>query len=649
MALNSQTKQTLACLVAILSCFGYYLLLQPALSGPFLFDDFPNLGHLALLGSDIRTNLGDYLAAFEGNPGRPLSALSFLLNDTAWPSYAYGFKQTNVLIHIINGLLLFGLLQRLQKAAPDLPQHIAWPLLAMAAWLFHPMQISAQMLVVQRMTLLAGTFSLAGLWVYVALLQAARNWHGILLALSALALATVLAVLCKESGALLPLYALVLQATLLAPLIAGKSDGSRRLVLYGCAVPALIVVTLVLQMGLKPDAFLHREFGLQERLYTQCHVILDYLREILFPSLTGSGIYHDDFPIAKSLLSPHSTFLIALLILVTIGLALWKKKSHPLAAFAVLWFFAGHVMESTVLPLELYFEHRNYLPLMGPVLAVTALPFLLKARSQIAFLFLAIWIVLLATITALQAPIWGQPAKMVTFWIVEHPKSLRATQELAKFYYDTADPQASVDVMMHAYEKERIRSADLPLTSLLTSCWQKTVKYRNVDLLAESLDAIPQSPFSNGSLVVLQKLNAEVLQGSCDKIINKADWWRISDALLANPKFRRAGEEFIRVERAKFKINEKDLEGTMRELEAAYSAHPNIELSYKIAETLISAGLLDEAKIWLERGLKLRTPWFKDWLGSDRERSELLLNALHSAEQLQKTGSPRNAKPGATN
>ena len=649
MALNSQTKQVLAFLAVMLSCSGYYLLMQPALSGPFLFDDFPNLGHLALLGSDIRSNLGDYLAAFEGNPGRPLSALSFLLNDTAWPSFAYGFKQTNVLIHIINGLLLFGLLQRLQKATPALPQHVAWPLLAMAAWLFHPMQISAQMLVVQRMTLLASTFSLAGLWVYIAILQTAASWRGVFLALSVLATATVLAMLCKESGALLPLYALVLQTTLLAPLISGKSTGSQRLLLYGCAVPALIVAALILQMGLKPDAFLHREFDLQERLYTQCHVILDYLREILFPSLTGSGIYHDDFPIAKSLLSPSTTLLIALLFSGSIGLALWKRKSHPLAAFAVLWFFAGHVMESTVLPLELYFEHRNYLPLLGPVLAVTAWPFTLKTRTQIGFLFLAIWIMLLATITTLQAPIWGQPAKMVTFWIVEHPKSLRATQELAKYYYDTADPQASVDVMMYAYEKERIRSADLPLTSLLTSCWQDGVKYRNVDFLAESLASIPGSPFSNGSLVALQKLNAEVLQGGCDKVLNKADWWRISEALLANPKFKRAGEEFIRVERAKFRGNEKDLQGTMRELETAYSAHPNIELSYKIAETLISAGLLDEAKTWLEKGLELRTPWFKDWLSSDRERSVLLLNALHSTQQLQKTDTSLNAQPEATN
>ncbi|MFZ9363880.1 MAG: hypothetical protein ACO25T_09665, partial [Arenimonas sp.] len=68
-----------------------------------------------------------------------------------------------------------------------------------------------------------------------------------------------------------------------------------------------------------------------------------------------------------------------------------------------------------------------------------------------------------------------------------------------------------------------------------------------------------------------------------------------------------------------------------------------------IAETLISAGLLDEAEIWLKKGLELRTPRFKDWLSSDRERSVLLLNALHSADQLQNKDNSSTALPEATN
>lgn len=629
---GSHRTQILAFLAVAFVCAGYYLLLRPALQGPFLFDDFPNLGHLAILGYDIRSNIGDYLAAFEGNPGRPLAALSFLLNDTAWPSFAYSFKQTNLLIHILNGLLLLGLLIRLQKAAPSLPQHIAWPLLAMTAWLFHPIQISAQMLVVQRMTLLAGTCSLAGLWAFIVLLDNSKTWRGAFAALIVLSLATMLAVLCKESGALLPLYTLVLQVTLLGTLLARKDIASRRLLLTGCAVPALLVTGLLLKMGMAPDAYLHREFDLSDRILTQCHVLLDYLRKIAIPSLTGSGIYHDDFPITRSLLSPLSTLLIASGITASLILSWRMRASKPLLSFAILWFFAGHLMESTVLPLELYFEHRNYLPLLGPVFVITATPFLLKERAAIGHFFLCIWLATLATVTAMQAPIWGQPSKMVTFWSIEHPKSLRATQELAKYYYDNADPQASVDVMMHAYEIEGIRSADLPLTSLLTACWHKGLRYKNIDFVKESLNAIPDSPFSNGSLVVLQKLNDEIQHNRCPQIVNRDQWWEISTALLENPKFERVGGEFIHVERGKLKASENDLSATMFEFEAAYDARPNISLSYKIAETLITAGLLSDAETWLKKGLLLNKPWFKKWLSSDEEKSRILLERIQESK-----------------
>lgn len=634
MASDSQKTQTLVFLAALILCGGYYWLLQPALLGPFVFDDFANLQHLALLGNDVWKNLGDYLAAFEGNPGRPLAALSFLIDDSAWPTAAYGFKHTNLLIHIINGFLLLGLIRQLQRVSPALPQQPVWPLMAMAAWLFHPMHISAQMLVVQRMTLLAGTFSLAGIWIFTALVEASHSWRGAFAALTVLAAATVLAVLSKESGALLPLYALVLQATLLTTLLEGKDDASRRLLLVGCAVPTLLVIGMLLKMGLAPEAYLHREFDLSDRLLTQSHVLLDYLRGIAFPSLTGNGIYNDDFPVVRSLLTPLSTPGILAGLFGALLLAWHMRVARPLLSFAVLWFFAGHLMESTVLPLELYFEHRNYVPLLGPVLAITSIPFILKEHTAISHFFLGLWLAALVVISGMQAPIWGQYAKMVAFWSINHPKSLRATQELAKYYYENADPQASVDIMMYAYEKEGVLSSDLPLTSLLTACWQPGVAYKDVDFLEESLRAIPASPFSNGSLVVLQKLNSEVQQGGCDKILDKEQWWKISDALLANPKFKLVGEEFIRVERAKLKAKDKDLQGTMQELETAYAAHPNIELSYKIAETLISAGLLDDAEDWLIKGLSLEQPWFKQWLSSNDEKSKKLLSLVRLANKV---------------
>jgi hypothetical protein len=74
---------------------------------------------------------------------------------------------------------------------------------------------------------------------------------------------------------------------------------------------------------------------------------------------------------------------------------LWRKR-FPIVAFAVLWFLVGHSLESTVFPLEIIHEHRNYLPALGPLLALTylllfALPSKMPNSLRIALVALIIF------------------------------------------------------------------------------------------------------------------------------------------------------------------------------------------------------------------------------------------------------------------
>jgi len=45
-----------------------------------------------------------------------------------------------------------------------------------------------------------------------------------------------------------------------------------------------------------------------------------------------------------------------------------RQKEGPIVAFGVLFFLGGHLLESTILPLEIAHEHRNYLPMYGILL-----------------------------------------------------------------------------------------------------------------------------------------------------------------------------------------------------------------------------------------------------------------------------------------
>jgi len=630
--MNPNYKKKLAPPVALLMILLAYIgLVWPALNGPFVFDDFPNLQNLELLNGNVSGNLGLYLASFIGSPGRPISALSFLINDNAWPSEPFSFKYTNLMIHLLNSVLLFGMLRQLAKANPTLPQSPLWPLLAMVAWSFHPLQLSAQMLVVQRMTLLSATFCFIGLWGYIALLQRAKSLLGDFTALCVLGACTILAFLCKENGALLPLFAWVLNTTLLSNLLISKSPASHRLIYAACIMPSLAVFAAIAYLGTRPDVFASRDYSLLERMMTQMHVLADYLHHILMPRLSGSGIYFDDYPVTRSWTQPISTVLIAIGFVASLLFAIAKRNHFPVVSFSILWFFAGHVMESSILNLELFFEHRNYLPLLGPVFSISVWAFQPIGINRLGLSLFLVWLLLLGAITSLQASVWGNTQLMTTLWANERPLSLRATQQLAKFQYDNGMRQDALDELMQAYDRG-IKQPDLPLAGLIIRCWNQNIK-TNYNLYGESTISARNGHYSNSVLVSLGLLRKATQENSCDRVINQDQWLKLTEAFLKNPKFRANAEDNLRIERAKFFIHSRDFTRTITELEHAYSAEPSVELSYKIAEVFLSAGLINEANDWLEKGLKLDQQFFDRIMHDPKNNSIQLREALIRANQ----------------
>src|SRR5262249_24083952 len=150
--------------------------------------------------------------------GRPLALLSFLIDARNWPADPYPFKRTSVLLHLVNGLLLYALLARLgHSVTTDHAQRRRAAVLGMSLWLLHPLFVSTTLYVVQREAMLPATFILLGLLGYAKgndLASHGRRSGAWLAAVSILA-CTLLGVLSKANGALLPLLAWVVDSTLL--------------------------------------------------------------------------------------------------------------------------------------------------------------------------------------------------------------------------------------------------------------------------------------------------------------------------------------------------------------------------------------------------------------------------------------------------
>ncbi|MFK2872297.1 tetratricopeptide repeat protein [Dyella lipolytica] len=484
---NRFTAMPLFLLLLLAFVFAAY---WPGLHGGFLFDDFANLPILGDTGPiDNWPAFWRYITAGTADPiGRPLTLLSFLLDAHNWPADPLPFKRTNLILHLLNGALLTWLLRRLGHMLfldTDRRRIDMAALLGASLWLVHPLFVSTTLYIVQREAILPATFTLLGLlsWLHgrTALLHG-RTLSGLAWTTVGLGVCTLLGVLSKANGILLPVLALVIEYTLLRsvpqdPLSKGKNSGVYHRAMLALAwLPASIVAGYLLQQG--EHGLVHgipsiRPWTLGQRLLTEPRVLVDYLDLLWLPRPFTPGLFNDNIQVSTSLWSPYTTLPALLVVLGLIGCALKFRRQLPVLAAATLFYFVGQSIESSTIPLELYFEHRNYLPAMlmfWPLAlwlcsvrqsrftaAHTAAVFASIAPSirHRAKLALAVVLLLgLALMTHSSAELWGNTHDQALLWAELNPDSPRAQANAAVAERNAGHPEHAVVRLQHLLVKD---------------------------------------------------------------------------------------------------------------------------------------------------------------------------------------------------
>lgn len=404
----------------------------PALPGPLLLDDSAALGPVLRYAREG----GDWVGLIFGTAGplgRPLAQLSFLANAVGSPDLRW-WKATNLALHLFNGVLIQALtvaLFSLGGVAPTRGRTAA--LLVAGIWLVHPLQISTVMYTVQRMTELSASFCLLGMLLYVRG-RTSADPRGRTAIVCAFVLCTPLAVLAKETGALLPFMLAAIEWLLVAR---GNGRPAWLLALFGiCALlPALAAVAY-----LASDIDQHllggyaiRNFTLTGRALTEPAILLAYLGMIVMPQRRAMGFFHDDFAIAHGLFDDPLTAFALVAVFALIGAIFLLRRRYPLVAFGLALFFIGHALESTIFALELMFEHRNYLPSLGIILALAA-GLERHLRGYPAGVLGLLVLASFAAVTAGQARLWGDQGRLYASFVEAHPDSERARVTLAEWY-----------------------------------------------------------------------------------------------------------------------------------------------------------------------------------------------------------------------
>jgi len=411
--------------IAALGCALY----GGTLRAPFVFDDYPNIvknPYIQRLDANVDADLADWVAVARKSPSsRPVANLSFAANHYFGGNRVVGYHVVNIAIHIVNGVLVYALASTLLLEVGAGSRRARWAA-AFAAALFvsHPVQIQSVTYIVQRMNSLAAMFQLAALLLFVRGRSAARpapRWR----CWAAGFACWLFALGSKQTAITLPaavfLYEWYFHRRLDRAWLARQAGwlvGA-----FGLGAALLLWKLELLNLA----GYAERDFTLAERLLTQMRVVVFYASLIVLPLPSRLNLSHA-FPTSHSLLDPATTLASGIAIAAALGFAVWIARRQPLVSFAILWFFVHLLVESTILPLEMVFEHRLYLPMFGAsLLGGLALSWISERVAPTCVVPIALAIlVALGVGCRVRNATWSDPATLWSDVVAKNPADHRA-------------------------------------------------------------------------------------------------------------------------------------------------------------------------------------------------------------------------------
>lgn len=613
------------------------LVFWPGRTGPFMLDDLwnlPPLGHDGGIQS-LQHWLAFVFGGEAGSLGRPISLASFTLNALYWPADPLAFKLTNIFIHGLNTAAVYWLV-RVVLGTTKLPAGRTCALLAALIWGVHPTQVSTVLYVVQRMALLSTLFILLGLIAYAhgRRIISERPQLGYRWIVGGIVGCGALAVFSKENGVLLPLMALAVEYTVFHSLPSPTHWQKVRPVLLRAPV-YLLVGYIAFTAPSWLDAYHARPWSPAERLAAQGPILLQYLGNYFVPRLDAGGLFHDGLQV-------HSLLKLALpawgVLLFAGVVAIVFRKRSPVLALAVLWFFAAHALESTILPLELAFEHRNYVASVG---FVVALAFAAGKLSGSVRGFAGVSVIIaLSLMTIAQARIWGNELAAALVWPAEHPNSARAHQFAAAVLQRNGDIARS-QTLMQAFSDRNPDDVTAKLQTLELRCLAGEDIITEASALPEALRRVPLTyavPDTIGHLVTMVD----------DKVCNldTMTLHRIIDAAMDSPYLIRHPVQLSRLQfhKARLYAADKSYRAAIAAIEPSRRWTDQFNAPYWQTIWALEAGNVEAAEGYAKqaRGLErtrfvgeVQSP-FLDALDAavlEAERQENVLNKRNESQE----------------
>ncbi len=588
--------------IGVLACVAVLLYFN-TFDVPWQFDDRPNIvdnPSVHFHTFSFNRLQGLVVDSYSGST-RFLAYFTFALNFYFGKLNVFDYHLVNLLIHIATGLLVFWFILLTlslpsQKGRYD---SIGFKVAFLTGLIFvaHPVQTQAVTYIVQRMTSMAAMFYLLSMVLYIqGRLSKGRRQ---VLYYAGVGISGLLSMLSKESAYALPIFIAFYEILFFKQW--GERSFGRSAVKILLLVAGLGFIGFLLLGGKYADiireGYRYRDFTMPERVLTQLRVVLHYLTLLVYPHPSRLNLDYD-FPISKSLFAPFSTFFSLAAILLFIGIGIWKIKKWPVLSFFIFWYFGNLLIESSVIPLEMVYEHRLYLPSVGPFLLFCLLlvrgwekwaPFQ-ESRKEAVFAGLAVVLLFpLSWATIERNSVWRSEFQLWADCLKKSPHKARPHYNLGYYYYKGEQLDKAVREFESAVTLDpRMAPAHFNLGVI---DYQKGNLDKAIDRFEKSIALDPK--YTRAYLYL------EEIYWSRGK--NREALSLLEKALQINPRNAR-----ILHSRGLIHMKEGNLERAQLDFEEAVKSDPNqVEARVNLAELYLRKGMVDPALEKIQQALAL--------------------------------------------
>jgi len=412
-----------------------FLLYSNTFQSPYIFDDWyhieanPHIRMTSLSWDALRQ------AALDSPlHRRPVAYITLALNYYFHGYDLFGYHLVNILVHLGAAIFLYMFLQTtlsLQQTQQKFKYGDWLPLAAALIWLVHPLQVQSVTYIIQRMNSLAAMFYILSMLLYVRGRLTKGKERQAFLFIGSIC-SGVLALGSKENTATLPLFILLYEWFFFQDL---SFAWLRKRILPILGVGVFLVCVAIVFLGMHPlssiaNSYGIRDFTLMQRVLTEFRVVLFYISLLLFPYPGRLNIDHE-FQLSFSLFDPMTNIMSLGILLGLFGLAIILARRERLLSFCIIWFLGNLIIESSVIGLEIIFEHRTYLPAMLGIFAAVLLGNRLLRQKWLK-LSIALLVLMLFSIWTFQRNmVWQDEVTLRRDAVAKSPTKPRAHAILA--------------------------------------------------------------------------------------------------------------------------------------------------------------------------------------------------------------------------